>query len=447
MNYKNFEKQTDKSTVTFQVEVDGETFEKAVAAAYLKNKKDIFIQGFRKGKAPRAVIEGMYGKDVFYEDAVNDIAYEAFEYGVKESGAETIGIPTITDYNVADDKACTISFMVDVYPEVTLGEYKGLEAPHQYVEISDEDVEKEINAVRERNARINTVERAAEMGDTAVIDFVGFVDGKEFEGGAGNEYGLKLGSNTFVPGFEEQLVGVKAGEDKDVVVTFPEDYAEELAGKEATFKCHVCEVKETELPELDDEFVKDVSEFDTVEEYKNNIRENLQKTRQAQADDEFHSRLLGIACDNMQVVVPEALIEEKLDEVASNYAQNFGLGNVSKKQFVEMMGMTEEMFDQFSRPTAEHNAKVDLLLRAVVEAEKLEAAEEDLNELFQQIAEAYSMDVEAVKEKVDMDAAKHDVCMRKAAELIYDSGKDLPWSEEEAVADIANAALEAAAEE
>ena len=240
MNFKNFEKQTEKSTVTFQVEVDGEAFEKAVAAAYQKNKKDIFIQGFRKGKAPRAIVEGMYGKDVFYEDAVNEIAYDAFEYGVKESGAETIGIPTITDYDVADDKTCTISFVVDVYPEVTLGEYKGLSAPHQFVEITDEDVEKEINNVRERNARINTVEREAQMGDTAVIDFEGFVNGEAFEGGSGKEYGLKLGSGTFIPGFEEQVVGMSAGEEKDIDVTFPADYhAKELAGKPVTFHIKV----------------------------------------------------------------------------------------------------------------------------------------------------------------------------------------------------------------
>lgn len=440
MNFKNFEKQTEKSTVTFQVEVDGEAFEKAVAAAYQKNKKDIFIQGFRKGKAPRAIVEGMYGKDVFYEDAVNEIAYDAFEYGVKESGAETIGIPTITDYDVADDKTCTISFVVDVYPEVTLGEYKGLSAPHQFVEITDEDVEKEINNVRERNARINTVEREAQMGDTAVIDFEGFVNGEAFEGGSGKEYGLKLGSGTFIPGFEEQLVGLKAGEDKDVVVTFPEDYAEELAGKEATFRCHVCEVKETELPALDDEFVKDVSEFDTVEEYKNDIREKMKTSRQAQADDEFHGRLLTAAIDNMQVVVPEALVQEKLDEIANNYAQNFGLGNISKAQFVQMMGMTEEMFDQFTRPNAEHNAKVDLLLRAVAEKEALEATDEDLDKLFGEIAEAYHMDVEEVKKNVDMDTAKKDVKFRKAAELIYETGTDLPWSEDNAVEEIVKAA-------
>lgn len=441
MNYKNFEKNTENSTISFQVEVDAAAFEKAVAAAYQKNKKDIFIQGFRKGKAPRQVIEGMYGKDVFYDDAVNEIAYEAFEFGAKEAGAETIGIPTITDYHVADDKSCTISFTVATYPEATLGQYQGLEAPHQYVEITDEDVMQEVDSVRQRNARINTVERPAQDGDTAVIDFVGFVDGKEFEGGSGSEYSLKLGSNTFIPGFEEQLVGVSAGESKDVVVTFPEDYEPSLAGKEATFKCLVSEVKETELPELDDEFVKDVSEFDTVEEYKNSIRENLKNTRQAQADDEFHNRLLLAAAENMEVTIPEAMIEEKLEEIASNYAQSFGLSGISKAQFVQMMGMTEEMFDEVTRPNAERDAKVDVLLRAVAAAEGIEPTEEDIDGLVQEIADAYQMTAEEVKEKIDMDAAKNDIRCRKAAELIYSTAKDLPWSEDDAVQEILKSAI------
>lgn len=441
MNYKNFEKNTENSTISFQVEVDAAAFEKAVAAAYQKNKKDIFIQGFRKGKAPRQVIEGMYGKDVFYDDAVNEIAYEAFEFGAKEAGAETIGIPTITDYHVADDKSCTISFTVATYPEATLGQYEELEAPHQYVEITDEDVMQEVDSVRQRNARINTVERPAQDGDTAVIDFVGFVDGKEFEGGSGSEYSLKLGSNTFIPGFEEQLVGVSAGESKDVVVTFPEDYEPSLAGKEATFKCLVSEVKETELPELDDEFVKDVSEFDTVEEYKNSIRENLKNTRQAQADDEFHNRLLLAAAENMEVTIPEAMIEEKLEEIASNYAASFGLSGISKAQFVQMMGMTEEMFDEVTRPNAERDAKVDVLLRAVAAAEGIEPTEEDIDGLVQEIADAYQMTAEEVKEKIDMDAAKNDIRCRKAAELIYSTAKDLPWSEDEAVQEILKSAI------
>lgn len=447
MNYKNFEKNTENSSVSFQVEVDSAAFEKAVAAAYQKNKKDIFIQGFRKGKAPRAVIEGMYGKDVFYDDAVNEIAYEAFTFGAKESGCETIGIPTITEYHVADDKTCTISFTVATYPEVTLGQYKELEAPHRYVEISEEDIMKEIDAVRQRNARINTVERPAKLGDTTVIDFVGTVDGEVFEGGSGSEYSLVLGSGTFIPGFEEQLVGLCAGERKDVVVTFPEDYTPELAGKQAVFQCMVSEVKETELPELDDEFVKDVSEFDTVDEYKANISENLKTSRQAQADNEFHERLILNAIENMQVTIPEAMIEEKLEDIVANYAQSFGMAGIPKQQFVQMMGMTEEMFDQANRPAAERDAKAEMLLRTIAATEGLEATEEDVDNLVQEIADMYQMPAEEVKEKIDMDAAKQDILGRKAAELIYSTAKDLPWSDDVMINDVLKAAAGETGEE
>ncbi len=442
MNVKNFEKQVEKNTASFQVEVEGETFEKAIATAFAKNKKDIHIPGFRKGKAPRAVVEGMYGKDVFFEDGVNEIAYEAFLAAVAETGIEALGIPTIVDYNVADDKTCTISFVTDIYPAATLGEYKGLAAPHQIVEITDADIEAEVNAVRERNARINTVDRAAQLGDTTVIDFVGYVDGKEFEGGAGTEYALKLGSGSFIPGFEEQLVGCSAGDEKDVVVTFPEEYEPSLAGKEATFKCKVNEVKETELPEIDDEFVKDVSEFDSVEEYKNSVRASLKESRQEQADDAYHGKLLDAAIANMQCEIPESMVAEKLEEIAGNYGRQFGMGNITKAQFVQMLGVTEEMFDQMSRPQALHTAQVEVLLRAIAEAEAIEATEADIDEICNEIATAYNMELSAVKEQIDMDAAKMDIKRRKAAEIIYSTGTDLPWSEEAEAESVLNAIAE-----
>ena len=430
MIVKNFEKQVEKSTVTFQVEVDAVSFDKAVNAGYLKIKKTLQIPGFRKGKAPRKIVENMYGKDIFHEDGVNEIAYEAFQFGVKENAVEAIGVPTIVDYTVAEDGSCTIGFITDVYPVAVLGEYKGLAAPHEIVEITDEAVEAEINTVRERNARVETVARAAELGDTTVIDFVGYVDGEAFEGGSGTEYALKLGSGAFIPGFEEQLVGCSAGEEKDVIVTFPEAYEPSLAGKEATFKCKVNEVKVSELPVLDDEFVKDVSEFDTVEEYKNSIRENLKAARQAQADDAWKNKLIDAAVANMQVELPESLIAEKLDDMARNYAMNFGLGNVNKTQFCEMLGMDEATFDMMSRPNAEKNAYVEVLLRAVAEAEGIEATEEDFEELCQKLASENNMELEAVKKLVDEAGAKLDIKLNKAADVIYNSGADLPWSPE-----------------
>jgi len=430
MIVKNFEKQVEKSTVTFQVEVDAAAFEAAVNKGFLKVKKTLQIPGFRKGKAPRKVVENMYGKDIFHEDGVNEIAYEAFQYGVQEQGIEALGVPTIADYNVAEDGSCTISFITDVYPVVTLGEYKGLAAPHQIVEIAEEEVEAEIQTVRERNARIETVDRAAQLGDTTVIDFEGFVDGVAFDGGKGTEYALKLGSGSFIPGFEDQLVGCVAGEEKDVIVTFPEEYEPSLAGKEATFKCKVNEVKVSELPELDDEFVKDVSEFDTVEEYKNSIRENLKSARQAQADDAWKSKLLDAAVANMQVELPASLVEEKLEDMARNYAMNFGMGNVSKAQFCQMLGMDEATFDMMSRDSAVRNANVEVLLRAVAEAEGIEATEEDFEELCQKLADENGMELDAVKKLVDEAGAKLDIKLNKAADVIYNSGADLPWSEE-----------------
>ena len=430
MIVKNFEKQVEKSTVTFQVEVDAVTFDKAVNAGFLKVKKTLQIPGFRKGKAPRKVVENMYGKDIFHEDGVNEIAYDAFQQGVKENAVEAIGVPTIVDFTVAEDGVCTISFITDVYPVAKLGEYKGLAAAHEYVEITEEEVAAEINTVRERNARIETVERAAELGDTTVIDFVGYVNGEAFEGGSGTEYALKLGSGSFIPGFEEQLVGCVAGEEKDVIVTFPEEYEPSLAGKEATFKCKVNEVKVSELPVLDDEFVKDVSEFDTVEEYTNSIRENLKNGRQAQADDAWKSKLLDAAIANMEDELPESLIAEKLDDMARNYAMNFGLGSVGKTQFCQMLGMDEATFDMMSRPNAEKNAYVEVLLRAVAEAEVIEATEEDFEELCQKLATENNMELDAVKKLVDEAGAKLDIKLNKAADVIYNSGADLPWSPE-----------------
>ncbi len=430
MIVKNFETQVEKSTASFQMEIDAATFDKAVNAGYLKIKKTIQIPGFRKGKAPRKMVEGMYGKDIFHEDGVNEIAYEAFQAGVKETGIDAIGVPTIADFAVAEDGVCTIDFITDVYPVATLGEYKGLAAPHQIVEIGEEEIEAEINTVRERNARIETVARAAELGDTAVIDFVGYVDGEAFEGGSGTEYALKLGSGSFIPGFEEQLVGCAAGDEKDVEVTFPEEYEPSLAGKAATFKCKVHEVKATELPELDDEFVKDISEFDTVAEYKASVAETLKATRQGQADDAWKNKLLDAAVANMQVELPESLIAEKLEDMARNYAMSFGMGQVSKAQFCEMLGMDEATFDMMSRPNAEKNARVEVLLRAVADAEGIEVTEEDFEELCKKLADENGMDIDTVKKLVDENGAKLDIKLNKAADVIYNSGTDLPWTPE-----------------
>ena len=274
MLVKNVEKK-DNNTAIFQVEVEAEAFEKAVNAAYRKAKNSIFIPGFRKGKAPRVVIEGMYGSDVFYDDAVEVLAPEAFEFAVKAEGLETVGAPAIADYSVGDDKACTVTFTTDLYPVVTLGEYKGLEAPYSEPSVSDEVIDSQLADIRKRNARYVDVDRPVQDGDSIVLDFEGFVDGVPFDGGKAENYTLEIGSGMFIPGFEEQLVGMASGQEGEVHVTFPEQYAENLAGKDATFKVKVHAVREPQLPELDDEFAKDVSEFDTLEEYKADLRKTM----------------------------------------------------------------------------------------------------------------------------------------------------------------------------
>ena len=276
MIVKNLEKK-EKSTVTFDVVCDAAEFEKALNSAYLKNRKNIFVQGFRKGKAPRMIIEGMYGKEVFYDDATDELAPAAFEYAVGEESLRVVGQPAVTKVDVSEEKVLTLSFTTAVWPEVTLGQYKGLEAPKAEVEITEEKIDEELTKIQKRNARMVTVERPAEDGDTANIDYLGTVDGVAFDGGAAEGYNLLLGSNSFIPGFEAQVIGMSTGEEKDIEVTFPEEYhAAELAGKPAVFHVKVNELKIAELPELDDEFAKDVSEFDTLADYRAAIKSRME---------------------------------------------------------------------------------------------------------------------------------------------------------------------------
>ncbi|MGI5985318.1 MAG: trigger factor, partial [Oscillospiraceae bacterium] len=311
MIVKNVEKK-ESNNISFQVEVDKSEFEDAVNSAYLKNKKKITVPGFRKGKAPRMVIEGMYGANVFYDDAIEEISPKAFEYAVKEENLKTVGRPNITDADVNDDKALTLSFETALYPEVTLGQYKGIEAPRQEINITDADVDAYIEEIRKRNGRQVTVDRAAKLGDIAVIDYDGYLDGEQFDGGKAEGTRLELGSGQFVPGFEEQVVGMKAGEEKDIDITFPENYHEGLAGKAVVFKVKVHEVIETELPAVDDEFAKDVSEFDNLPEYKKAIMEQLIASRTQVVDEDFGYNVMQKAVENMTCDVPEAMIEERM---------------------------------------------------------------------------------------------------------------------------------------
>ncbi len=422
MIVKNVEKK-EKSTVTFDVLCDAAEFEKAVNGAYLKNKSKIFVQGFRKGKAPRMIIEGLYGKDVFYEDAADDLAPTAFNFGVEQAGLRVVGTPAVKGMDVSDEKELTLSFLTAVWPEVELGQYKGLEAPRAKVEITDAQVDEELEKVRRRNSRIVTVDRPAKLEDTAVIDYLGTVDGVPFDGGKDEGHNLVLGSGMFIPGFEDQVVGMSAGEEKDVNVTFPEEYHEKsLAGKAAVFHVKCNEVKETQLPALDDEFAKDVSEFDTLDEYKASVRDRLEKTAQDDAENEYQSLLIEKAGDNMTAEIPDAMVEEQLDSMVREYDRNLQMNGLNLELYLKYLGQTMAAFRDSVRPTAERRAKTDVVLEAIAKAEDLAVSDEEIDEEYDKLAKQYSMTVEQVKSSLGREIVAGDLKTRKAAQLIFDTG-------------------------
>lgn len=420
MDVKNVEKK-DNGKLTFQVEVDSAAFESAVNKAYLKARKKIYVPGFRKGKAPRMVIEGMYGADVFYEDAVNDIAPEAYEQGVKQTEARTVGRASIADYSVGGDRSLTIDFIVALYPEATLGQYKGLEVYREAVVISDEEVDAELERVQKRNARIINVERGAAEGDTVNIDYDGYKDGVRFDGGKAEGQDLVLGSHRFVPGFEEQLVGARAGEELELNITFPEDYHEGLAGADVVFKVKVNEVRESQMPELDDDFAKDVSEFDTLSEYKEDIKKNLLAAREDNAEKEFRNAAVEKAVENMSVEVPAEMLEEQLDGMLAEYRQNVAMNGMEFGQYLAMMGTNEEGFREILRPAADRRTRSEILLEAVAAAEGIEPSEEEVEDEYKAAAENYGVSLDEVKSAIPEEIIKNDLRMKKATDLICEN--------------------------
>lgn len=422
MLVKSVEKKED-SSVVFQVECDKEEFENAVASAYKKNKGQIYIPGFRKGKAPRAVIEGMYGSEVFYQDALDILAPDAFEFGTKESDLKIVGAPAIKDVNITDEKTVDFTFTADIYPDVTLGEYKGLEAERAAVAVKDEEVQAELESAQRRNGRKVSVEREAQMGDTANIDFDGYLDGEKFEGGSANGYFLELGSNSFVPGFEEQIVGMNIGDEKDINITFPEDYVENLAGKDVVFKVKLNGLTYTELPELDDEFAKDVSEFDTLEEYKASLKKELEEKHKEQNENAVRSALLQKAVDNMTVVIPNSMIAAKEEEIVRNYAANFGVAdnNMPFDQLCAMIGLDKETMNSSILPTATNQVKSELLLEAISEAENFEIGEEEVEAYLQRISENMGATPEQLKSYFGEEFIKSELKKEKAANVLYDN--------------------------
>ena len=420
MDIKNIKREDGK--LSFQVLVDADAFERAVNQAYLKAKKSIYVPGFRKGKAPRMVIEGMYGAKVFYEDAVDAIALDAFKAGMDECKDRTVGDPAITKYDVDDAKCLTIDFETALYPEVTLGQYKGLEAEKESDKVSAADVNKELESVRKRNARIVTVERKAKMGDTVNLDYDGYKDGVRFDGGKAEGHDLVLGSHSFVPGFEEQIVGMKAGDEKDIDITFPENYHEGLAGAAVVFKIKVNEVKESQLPALDDEFAKDVSEFDTLKEYKASIKKDLTEQKKAAAENSFRNAILSKAVENMTVEVPAAMIDERVNSVIRDYDRNCAMQGITLQQYFAMMGADEATFRTYIRPNAESQVRSDLLLEKVAEVENIQVTPEEIEEEYAQAAATYNMEIERIKASVDAELIERDLKMKKAVDLIVASG-------------------------
>ena len=417
MNVKSIEKNGNQATVV--VEIDAELMEKGINAAYLKQRKNIQLPGFRKGKAPRKMIEAMYGKHVFVEDGLEEVFGEVYTFAVADIKA--IGRPNLTNLEVNDDNSCTLTFTTDVYPEVTLGDYKGLEIEKAPVEVSDAQVEAELNRMAQNVASTEVVEKAAEMGDTANIDFEGFDNGVAFEGGKGENFDLKLGSKSFVPGFEEQVVGMSAGEEKDIDITFPEDYAAELAGKPVVFHVKCNKVTVTSVPAIDDEFAKDVSEFETLEELKNDIRAKALENAEKQAQSAFEDAAVTKAAENTTVDMPAALIEAELDNQMDRFGYQLQMSGYSMEAYAKMMGGDVNTMRNAFRPAAEKQAKVNVTLTKIIEVEGITVSEEEMNEEFESLAKQYELDVEKVKTMVPAEELKASIENRKAIKVITES--------------------------
>ena len=413
----------EKNMAKLTIEVSSEEFEKAMAKAYKKNKNKISMPGFRKGKAPRAMIEKMYGKGVFYEDAANSIIPDAYADAAKESELEIVAQPEIDVTQIESGKPFIFTATVALKPEVTLGEYKGIEVEKKEVEVTDEEVDTEINRVRESNARmIDIDDRAAQDGDTVVIDFDGYVDGKQFEGGKAEDYSLVLGSHSFIDNFEEQLEGKNIGEDVTVNVTFPENYqAEELQGKPAEFKVKIKEIKVKELPELDDDFAQDVSNFDTIAEYKEDLKKKLAENKEEALKREREETVIGKIIENAQMDIPEQMVEAQTRQMTQEFAQRLSSQGLSIDQYMQFTGLTPQKMIEELKPQALKRIQSRLVLEAVVAAENIETSEDELNKEIENMASMYQMEVDKLKEVIGEEEKKQislDLAVQKAVEMV-----------------------------
>lgn len=416
----------EKNMAKLTIEASAEDFEKAIQKVYLKARGRINIPGFRKGKAPRKLIEKMYGTGVFYEDAANDLIPTAYAEALKDCDLEIVSRPEINVTQIESGKPFIFTAEVAVKPEVTLGEYKGVEVEKSDVEVTDEDINKEVDKERENNSRtIDVDDRAVESGDIIKLDFDGSVDGVPFAGGKAENYTLTIGSGSFIPGFEDQLIGCKAGDEKDVVVTFPEEYhAKELAGKEATFKCKVHKVEETILPEIDDEFAKDVSDTcETLDDLKKEITERLKAERQEAADNAFEEKVLDAVIDGMKADIPAAMIDSQVDTIVQDFGYRLQMQGMGLEQYLKMTGTEMGAFRAMFQSQAERQVKTRLALQKVVELEGITVSDTELEEEYAKMAEQYKMEVEKVKAIVSKEALEGDLKISNALEFIKKNAK------------------------
>ena len=409
----------EKSMVELQFSIDAETFKAAVNNAFKREGKKYAIPGFRKGKAPRHMIEKMYGSDIFHYDAVNDLFPEAYEAAVKEAKIDVVGRPDPEVVSMSEADGVVLKVKVAVKPEVELGEYAGLTVTKEAKNVNEADVDAEVKRMQDRNGRLLTREGAAENGDTVDIDFEGFVDGKAFEGGKAEHYSLVLGSGSFIPGFEDQVVGHSAGEEFDVNVKFPEEYgAAELAGKDATFKIKLHEVKYKELPTLDDDFAKDVSEYDTLDELKDSIRNNIKTNLDKQAEQKVENDLMDQVIANMKADIPDAMVDSRIDELVQDFEYRISQQGLKLADYLKYMGMNIEQFRTQFKEQADKQVKMRLAMEAIVAKEGITASDEEFEEEVKRIADAYKMEADKVKSIVDAAAVKADLAINKAIDFV-----------------------------
>lgn len=414
----------EKNVYELEITIDGEKFEAAIQKAYLKQRKDITIKGFRKGKAPRAFIEKMYGEGVFYEDALELVYPEAVSEAILESKLEVVGSPYDLEVPEIGKDGVVLKLKVAVKPEVKLGEYKGLKATRPACKVTADEVKAELAKMQEQNSRMVSVEkRAVKKNDIAVIDFEGFVDGVAFDGGKAEKYELAIGSGSFIPGFEDQIIGHKIGEEFDVNVTFPAEYQEDLASKDAVFKIKLHEIKVKELPALDDEFAKDVSEFDTLDELKKSVKAQLEEAKKADADNKVTNDLLEEVVKGIEVDIPNAMIEEEIDNIVNNFNYRLQSQGLDLNTYLSYTGMDMEKFREGNKDTAAENVKYNLAIEAIVKAEGIEATEDEINAEYETVAKTYNMDVDTVKKAVPVESLTAQIKANKAVQFVKDNAK------------------------